>query len=116
MDFNTGTALLDAVVLAVVSGEPEGSYGYRITQEVRKVIDLSESALYPVLRRLRREEYLDVYDREYGGRNRRYYKVTQTGMARLEQYKHAWKKYSAGISELFRDIEADKKEDSVLSV
>ncbi len=51
MVFNTGAALLDAIVLAVVSREPEGAYGYKITQDVRQVIELSESTLYPVLRR-----------------------------------------------------------------
>lgn len=50
MLFNTGAALLDAIVLAVVAREPEGTYGYKITQEVRQVIELSESTLYPVLR------------------------------------------------------------------
>ncbi len=47
MLFNTGAALLDAIVLAVVAREPEGTYGYKITQEVRQVIELSESTLYP---------------------------------------------------------------------
>ena len=51
MVFHTGAALLDAIVLAVVSMEETGTYGYRITQDVRKVIDVSESTLYPVLRR-----------------------------------------------------------------
>lgn len=55
MIFNTGSALLDAIVLAVVSREPEGTYGYKITQEVRQAIDLSESTLYPVLRRLQKD-------------------------------------------------------------
>lgn len=49
MVFNTGAALLDAIVLAVVSREDEGTYGYKITQDVRKAIDVSESTLYPVL-------------------------------------------------------------------
>ena len=57
MVFNTGAALLDAIVLAVVSKEPEGTYGYKITQDVRQVIELSESTLYPVLRRLQKDEY-----------------------------------------------------------
>ena len=52
MVFNTGAALLDAIVLAVVSEEEEGTYGYKITQDVRKAIEVSESTLYPVLRRL----------------------------------------------------------------
>lgn len=57
MLFNTGAALLDAIVLAVVAREPEGTYGYKITQEVRQVIELSESTLYPVLRRLQKDEF-----------------------------------------------------------
>ena len=52
MVFNTGSALLDAIVLAAVSREEEGAYGYRITQQVRGAIDISESTLYPVLRRV----------------------------------------------------------------
>ena len=54
MVFNTGAALLDGIVLAVVSREAEGTYGYKITQDVRKAIDISESTLYPVLRRLQK--------------------------------------------------------------
>ena len=56
MVFNTGAALLDAIVLVVVSGESEGTYGYKITQDVRRVLDVSESTLYPVLRRLQKDE------------------------------------------------------------
>ena len=54
MVFNTGAALLDAIVLAVVSHESEGTYGYKITQDVRSAINVSESTLYPVLRRLQK--------------------------------------------------------------
>ena len=86
MLFNTGAALLDAIVLAVVAREPEGTYGYKITQEVRQVIELSESTLYPVLRRLQKDECLEVYDRECSGRTRRYYKVTSRGWAQLHLY------------------------------
>ena len=56
MVFNTGAALLDAIVLAAVSMEENGTYGYKITQDVRKAIDISESTLYPVLRRLQKEQ------------------------------------------------------------
>lgn len=54
MVFNTGAALLDAIVLSVVSKSAEGTYGYKITQDVRQAIEISESTLYPVLRRFRR--------------------------------------------------------------
>jgi PadR family transcriptional regulator PadR len=101
MIFNTGAALLDAIVLAVVSKEHEGTYGYRITQDVRQVIELSESTLYPVLRRLQKDECLEVYDVAIAGRNRRYYKATDKGMAQLGLYRNEWKEYSAKINVLF---------------
>ena len=84
MVFNTGSALLDAIVLAVVSKEPEGTYGYKITQEVRMILDMSESTLYPVLRRLMKDGKLEVYDMEYAGRNRRYYIITPGGWVMIE--------------------------------
>ena len=101
MVFNTGSALLDAIVLAVVSKEARGTYGYKITQDVRQAIEISESTLYPVLRRLQQDGCLEVYDMEFGGRNRRYYKITEAGRAQLELYRSEWKTYTARISVIF---------------
>lgn len=101
MVFNTGAALLDAIVLAVVSVDEQGTYGYKITQDVRAVLDVSESTLYPVLRRLQKDECLEVYDQEFAGRNRRYYKLTEKGSAQLRLYQIEWKSYSSKISKLF---------------
>ena len=101
MVFNTGAALLDAIVLAVVSKEKEGTYGYKITQDVRQVLQISESTLYPVLRRLQKDDCLEVYDMEYGGRNRRYYKLTDKGAAQLNLYKVECKNYTSKITKLF---------------
>ncbi len=101
MVFNTGAALLDAIVLAVVASEAEGTYGYKITQDVRGVLDVSESTLYPVLRRLQKDDCLEVYDMAYAGRNRRYYKLTEKGAAQLNLYKVEWKNYSSKITRLF---------------
>ena len=101
MVFNTGAALLDAIVLSVVSREPDGTYGYRITQEVRSVLDVSESTLYPVLRRLQKDACLTAYDQEYGGRNRRYYKITEAGRAQLNLYISEWQIYAAKITRIF---------------
>ena len=108
MVFNTGAALLDAIVLAVVSREPEGTYGYKITQDVRQVIELSESTLYPVLRRLQKDGCLTVYDRECAGRNRRYYKVTEQGNVQLNLYKSEWRAYSQKISFMFEGREVNE--------
>lgn len=101
MVFNTGAALLDAIVLAVVSNEKDGTYGYKITQDVRSVLEVSESTLYPVLRRLQKDECLETYDQAFAGRNRRYYKITEKGMAQLNLYRVEWKNYSTKISKLF---------------
>ncbi len=101
MVFNTGAALLDAIVLAIVSRDTKGTYGYKITQDVRQIIEVSESTLYPVLRRLQKDGCLEVYDQECAGRNRRYYKVTEQGNAQLNLYKNEWKSYSQKINYMF---------------
>ena len=101
MIFNTGAALLDAIVLAIVSRQMSGTYGYKITQEVRQVIELSESTLYPVLRRLQKDECLEVFDQQYDGRNRRYYKITEKGRAQLNLYISEWTSYSNKINQIF---------------
>lgn len=101
MVFNTGSTLLDAIVLAVVAKDAEGTYGYKITQDVRQVIELSESTLYPVLRRLQKDECLITYDKECAGRNRRYYQITEKGNAQLQLYKIEWLSYSTKITRVF---------------
>ena len=101
MVFNTGAALLDAIVLAVVSRETAGTYGYKITQDVRQVIEISESTLYPVLRRLQKDDCLSAHDVQFDGRNRRYYQITDKGREQLHFYENEWKVYAGKISRLF---------------
>lgn len=103
MVFNTGSALLDAIVLSVVSKDVEGTYGYRITQDVREVIEISDSTLYPVLRRLQKEECLEVYDMAIDGRNRRYYKITEKGRVQLNLYRGEWAVYSEKIGRILEE-------------
>ena len=95
MGFKIESALLEACVLSVLS---EGdTYGYVLTQSMKKVLDISESTLYPVLRRLQKDEYLRTYDQPYQGRNRRYYSVTEKGKQRCEMYREEWKRYKDQI-------------------
>ena len=103
MIFNTGAALLDAVVLSVVSREKEGTYGYKITQDVQAVISVSESTLYPVLRRLLKDGCLESYDQEFQGRNRRYYKITPQGQAQLQMYRQEWTIYVQKINRIIEE-------------
>lgn len=98
MNFTSTSSLLDAVVLSVVSQEE--AYGYKITQDVRKVIEVSESTLYPVLRRLQKDNCLETYDMEFQGRNRRYYKITSNGMIVLDHYRNDWIQYKNTVDEI----------------
>jgi PadR family transcriptional regulator PadR len=78
--------LLDACVLHILlKGD---TYGYKLTQEVTGLLDTSESALYPVLRRLEAQSHLETYSAEHSGRLRRYYRITAAGITRLEEYKN----------------------------
>ena len=99
MTFTANAALMDAIVLSVVNRE--GTYGYKITQEIRAVMDISESTLYPVLRRLQREQFLEAYDQEFAGRNRRYYQITAKGRAQLELYLREWESCKSRIDSVF---------------
>lgn len=95
---------MDAIVLAIVSRDADGTYGYKITQDVRGAIDISESTLYPVLRRLQKEECLEVYDLAFDGRNRRYYKITEKGRVQLNLYRGEWNVYSGRISRILEEV------------
>lgn len=98
MTFQINAPLLDACVLGIVSSED--SYGYTLTQKAQQVIDISESTLYPVLRRLQKSDYLTTYDVPYQGRNRRYYAITEKGKETLSFYRDEWEDYKNRIDEL----------------
>lgn len=96
MAFAMGSMLLDGCVLAILS--EEDIYGYALTQRVKTVLDISESTLYPVLRKLQKEGCLVVYDQPYQGRNRRYYAITHAGAARLSGLRTEWKEFCTGVN------------------
>ena len=96
MDIQLKRGYLEICVLA--SMLKEETYGYKLIKEISSYVEISESTLYPVLRRLQKDDCLSVYDREYGGRNRRYYKITQQGWAQLGMYREEWSRYSEKIS------------------
>ena len=99
MTITPSAALMDAIVLSVVARD--GTYGYKITQDIRSVMEISESTLYPVLRRLQKEGYLDVYDQEFAGRNRRYYRITTKGRALLAESLTGWEDYKSKLDRVF---------------
>ncbi|MGN0594510.1 MAG: PadR family transcriptional regulator [Hominimerdicola sp.] len=104
MGFPISAGLLDSMVLAVV--QKEDTYGYEITQYIRSAVDVSESTLYPVLRRLQKNDYLETYDKEYMGRNRRYYHVTAKGNEALDNYRQEWCEHKRKVdSILMNEVE-----------
>ena len=98
MLFQISSALLDACVLGVLA--QESAYGYILTRKVKEVVDVSESTLYPVLRRLLKEDLLESYDQPYDGRNRRYYRLTNQGGEQLCLYRQEWQEYKNNIDKL----------------
>ena len=104
--FTINAALLDACVLAVL--QKADTCGYELTQNVKAVMDVSESTLYPVLRRLQKDKLLQTYDEEVNGRNRRYYGVTKAGLKQLEVYKELWQDYKKNIDNI---LIGEKKDD-----
>lgn len=84
LDAQMKKGLLDVCVLSILLRED--TYGYKLTQEVTALMDTSESALYPVLRRLETQNFLETYSVEHSGRLRKYYKITDMGKERLNEY------------------------------
>ena len=98
MAFPISASLLDACVLAALSRGD--AYGYSLTQQIKQTIDVSESTLYPVLRRLQKEKFLVTYDQPMDGRNRRYYQITPEGKQRLGLYLNEWDDYKTAIESI----------------
>lgn len=95
MYFQLGSAILDACVLAILN--KEDTYGYILTQQIKEVVDISESTLYPVLKRLQKSNYLTTYDKAFQGRNRRYYQITDLGKHQYKEYLNMWSNYKESI-------------------
>ena len=88
MDVQMKRGLLDVCVLAAI--QSEDSYGYQIIKDIRPYVDVSESTLYPILRRLEEGRLLTVRSVEHNGRLRKYYHITEAGRARIEDFKRDW--------------------------
>lgn len=98
MIFQLTTPLLDGCVLAIL--DQGDAYGYSLTQQIKGQIDISESTLYPVLRRLQKEGCLAVYDQQFQGRNRRYYTITQKGREMLADCRKEWAEYTRRVENI----------------
>lgn len=89
MDIQLKRGLLDVCVLAAIKGED--SYGYKIIKDLKPYVELSESTLYTILKRLESADMLTVRTAEHSGRLRKYYHITDNGLCRIENFKNEWK-------------------------
>ncbi|MDO5541027.1 MAG: PadR family transcriptional regulator [Eubacteriales bacterium] len=88
MDIQLKRGLLDVCVLAAIKNED--SYGYQIIKDMKPYVEISESTLYPILRRLESAQLLTVRSLEHNGRLRKYYHITPLGLERIEAFKEEW--------------------------
>lgn len=93
MDIQLKRGLLDVCVLAAIQNEE--SYGYKIIKDVAPYVKLSESTLYTILKRLELASMLTVRTVEHGGRLRKYYRITNAGRTRIEDFKEEWREVMA---------------------
>ena len=93
MDVQLKRGLLDVCVLAAIKNED--SYGYKIIKDMKPYIELSESTLYTILKRLEAARMLTVWTAEHEGRLRKYYRITEAGVRRIEEFKIEWSEVDA---------------------
>lgn len=98
MDIQMKRGLLDVCVLSAI--RPQDGYGYQIIKDMKPYVDISESTLYPILRRLEASAMLTVYSAEHNGRLRKYYRITERGLRRIEEFRSEW----AEIESVYRFI------------
>ena len=89
MDIQLKRGLLDVCVLAAIKNQD--SYGYKIIKDMKPYIELSESTLYTILKRLELARMLTVHTSEHDGRTRKYYHITEAGLRRIEDFKLEWR-------------------------
>ena len=106
MDIQMKRGLLDVCVLAAI--KEEDSYGYQIIKDIKPYVEISESTLYPILRRLESAELLTVRTAEHNGRLRKYYHITKAGLGRIEDFKEEWKE----IMSIYRFVTKEDESDA----
>ncbi|MBR0537008.1 MAG: PadR family transcriptional regulator [Clostridia bacterium] len=93
MDVQLKRGILDVCVLAAIKDEE--SYGYKIIKDLQPYVRLSESTLYTILKRLEESKMLTVRSAEYGGRLRKYYRITEAGRKRIDEFRAEWEEIMA---------------------
>ena len=105
MDIQLKRGLLDVCVLAAIKNED--SYGYQIIKDMKPYVDISESTLYPILRRLETAQLLTVRIAEHNGRLRKYYRITPLGLQRIADFQEEWEE----IVSIYQFVVKEKEND-----
>lgn len=98
MTYPLNPVLMELLVLAMIC--QKDSYGYQISQQLKSVSNLKDSALYPVLRRLAENQCVEIYDQQYQGRNRKYYRITEAGRRQKEFLEQEWRAHIKSVLEI----------------
>ncbi|WP_121978823.1 PadR family transcriptional regulator [Lentilactobacillus raoultii] len=98
MAIQISSELLDGCVLGLLMHDDY--YGYALTQKVQGSISVSESTMYPVLRRLKKNQLLTTYDEPYQGQNRRYYRITAEGKRQFKVIQEEWRDFKNKVDKL----------------
>lgn len=106
MDIQLKRGILDVCVLAAI--KDEDSYGYKIIKDLKPYVELSESTLYTILKRLESAKMLTVHSAEHNGRLRKYYHITKAGLCRIEEFKDEWR----SVMSMYRFITKEDTENA----
>ena len=106
MDIQLKRGLLDICALAAI--KDKDSYGYQMIKGMKPYVEISESTLYPILRRLETAKMLTVYSIEHNGRLRKYYRITEEGLRRIEDFKNDWKEILAIYDFVTKEVSEDE--------
>lgn len=85
--------IVEVCILSSLRKEP--SYGYKIIVDISPLIEISESTLYPILRRLEAQELLETFTKDFNGRTRKYYKITKAGKLKIKEFLSEWEEVEA---------------------
>lgn len=107
MIFPLTAPMMDFLVLSVIS--ESDAYGYQISQIIKRVANTKDSVLYPVLKRLLESAFVETYDRQFQGRNRKYYRITPAGRAKQAELLKEWDDYKLIIDDIVKGGVSDEQ-------
>lgn len=109
MILTLNAAMLDFLVLSIICDQD--AYGYQISQILKPISNAKDSTLYPVLRRLQENGWVEVYDQPYQGRNRRYYRATEGGKTHQKELHEEWQEFAQEVERIAKGGVFDEQGD-----